>query len=233
MSCILALDTSTAACSVALWRGGVVVAGRLEMMARGHAENLMPMVDAVIREAGERPDALDLVAVTVGPGAFTGLRLGLAAARGLAVATGAACLGLTTTETLAAALPDPAIGEIILAGLDSKRGDVYLQAFDARRRPLAAPEAVSIDAVASYASLGGGDSGACVLAGDAQAACAAALAAAGRRTRRTETTVPDAAVLAALAAARWRPGEDAPPPVPLYLRPPDAAKPKHGGRLRR
>ncbi|MEK9754465.1 MAG: tRNA (adenosine(37)-N6)-threonylcarbamoyltransferase complex dimerization subunit type 1 TsaB, partial [Rhodospirillaceae bacterium] len=127
---ILAIDTSTAACSVALWRDGAVVAARLEMLGRGHAENLMPMADVVLEEAGVAAEALTLVAVTTGPGAFTGLRLGLAAARGLTLALGVPCAGFTTTETLAAAVAAEA-GEAIVAALDSKRGDFYVQVFDA------------------------------------------------------------------------------------------------------
>ena len=83
---ILAIDTATAACSAALMVGDAIVARRFVAMARGHAESLIPMVEAVLAEAGAAYGDLDLIATTVGPGTFTGLRVGLAAARGLAVA---------------------------------------------------------------------------------------------------------------------------------------------------
>ncbi|MCH7931874.1 MAG: tRNA (adenosine(37)-N6)-threonylcarbamoyltransferase complex dimerization subunit type 1 TsaB, partial [Proteobacteria bacterium] len=92
---VLALDTATAACSVALWSDGTVLAQRFATMARGHAEALMPMVEAVMAEAGLAFADLDLVATTVGPGTFTGLRVGLAAARGLALAGGLPIVGVT------------------------------------------------------------------------------------------------------------------------------------------
>lgn len=239
MPTILALDTSTAACSAALWRDGAVVAGRFEILHRGHAENLMPMIDTVMAEAGAVPADLALVAVTVGPGAFTGLRLGLAAARGLALALGLPCLGLTTTETMAAALAGAATAgsdadEIIVAALDSKRGDFYVQVFDDAGSPLcpatiAAPETLA----ETVAAADPGEGRRCVLAGDSQPAVAARLARAGRRVRETDVVQPDARVLAALAAARWHPGDPLPvAPRPLYLRRPDATPAADGGRIK-
>src|SRR3954469_5612836 len=98
---ILALDTAGAACSVAVLRGVVVAASRSEPMARGHSEALMPMIRAAMRDAALEFDALDLIAATVGPGAFTGIRIGLAAARGLALAAGKPAVGVTSFEAVA------------------------------------------------------------------------------------------------------------------------------------
>ena len=98
---ILAFDTATSACSAALWEDGRVGARRFETMTRGHAEALVPMIADVMDEAGTNFPRLDLIAVTVGPGAFTGLRIGLAAARGMALAAAVPCLGgLTDDEAL-------------------------------------------------------------------------------------------------------------------------------------
>ena len=94
MPTILAMDTSTAACSVALWRDGGVVASRFEVIERGHAEYLVPMIEAVMAEADERPADIDLIAVSIGPGAFTGIRLGLATARAMALAQDIPCIGI-------------------------------------------------------------------------------------------------------------------------------------------
>ncbi len=103
---ILALDTATSACSAALWHDGRVCARRLVRMERGQSEALMPMVLDVLAEAGCGFSQLDLLAVTVGPGAFTGLRIGLAAARGMALASGIPCLGVTTLEAVAHGVPE-------------------------------------------------------------------------------------------------------------------------------
>ena len=98
---LLALDTATSACSAALWQDGTVLARHLQPMARGQSEALLPMVAAVMAEAGLAFADLDLLAVTVGPGTFTGIRIGLAAARGLALATGLPLAGIATTEAVA------------------------------------------------------------------------------------------------------------------------------------
>ncbi len=233
---ILALDTSTAACSAALWRDGALAAKCFEILDRGHAEHLMPMIEKVMTDAGDAPSDLDLVATTVGPGAFTGLRLGLAAARALAMAANVPCLGLTTTETLVAALPQriagPSPEEIVAAVLDTKRGDLYAEVFDSDDEPTRGPAAIATDRLAGFLRDGVGEPGNCTLVGDAQALGAAVLREAGWAVRETEVVRPDAAVLAQLAAARWRPGDTPPRPVPLYLRPPDAELPRNGGRLR-
>ncbi|CAN1519614.1 COG1214 Inactive homolog of metal-dependent proteases, putative molecular chaperone [Caulobacteraceae bacterium] len=98
---ILAVDTALNACSVAILRSGEVLLSRVEPMAKGQAERLAPMAREVLAEAGITPAALDRIAVTRGPGAFTGLRIGLAFARGLAVALDRPCVGISTLEVLA------------------------------------------------------------------------------------------------------------------------------------
>ena len=232
MPTILAMDTSTAACSVALWRDGGVAASRFEVIERGHAEYLVPMIEAVMAEADEQPADIDLIAVTTGPGAFTGIRLGLATARAMALAQDIPCIGILTTEALAAGVPQVEPTETILSVLDSKRGDVYAQAFDPTMNAVADPEALPPDGVPSYLADHAGEGRLCVLAGDVQPAVAAVLSAERWAVRQTGVVAPDAAVVAGLAAARWRPGDRLAPPAPLYLRPPDAVVPANGGRLR-
>ena len=232
MVLVFALDTSTAACSAALRSDGKTLAKRFEWMERGHAEALMPMVEDVMAEAEAAPGALDLIAVTVGPGTFTGLRIGLAAARSLALATGIPCIGLTTTETLAQSLTDGTADETVVAVLDSKRADIYTQSFSANDVALDEPTALAADQLPSHLADVSKKIGSCALVGDAQQTVGPMLTDAGWTARETQVISPDAEVLASLAEARWNPGENLAPPAPLYLRPADAVIPKNGGRLR-
>ncbi len=226
---ILALDTATSACSAALWRDGRVRARRFAVMARGQAEALMPMLGEVLAEAGSGMAELDLLAVTVGPGAFTGLRIGLAAARGLALAAGLPCLGVTTLEAVAHGVPPAERRDAsLLVALDAKRADVYAQAFGPGLRPLGAPRALLPESLGDLVP-----DGAVVVAGDAAETAAGALAAAGIGASMSSAAgLPDAALVAEIAARRWRPGEALEAPSPLYLRLPAATLPKEGGRRR-
>ena len=126
---ILALDTATTACSVAVWDQDHVAAQSFQAMPRGQAQAILPMVAETLSAAA--CDKPDLIAVTVGPGAFTGIRIGLAAARGLGLAWGVPVVGIPTTLALAAAIP-PAQrqGHRILVVIDSKREDQWVQMFD-------------------------------------------------------------------------------------------------------
>lgn len=231
---ILAFDTATSACSAALWEDGRCIARRFETMPRGQSEHLIPMVLDVMTEAGAEFSDLDLLAVTNGPGAFTGLRIGLATARGMALAGKLPCLGVTTLEVVAAQVPAAEREDRkLLVVLDSKRADVYAQAFAADLRPLSEPQALLPDDLPGLAVGGGGGNGTIVVAGDAWARGVQALEEAGLDVVASKASgIPDAATVAALAAERWP--EDVPtaPPRPLYLRPPDAKPPKNGGRVR-
>ncbi|RAU23827.1 tRNA (adenosine(37)-N6)-threonylcarbamoyltransferase complex dimerization subunit type 1 TsaB [Paramagnetospirillum kuznetsovii] len=232
---VLAMDTSTSACSVALWRDGTVVAHRLRRMARGQSEALMPMVAEVMAESGlefagaisghcgrgqaagggARRGArisLDLLAVTVGPGAFTGLRIGLAAARGLALASGLPLAGVSTPLAVAAAVPgEERRGRTVLAVIDSRRDELWVQAFAEDLTPLGEVAALLPAQAARLAD------GPVVVAGDAASAvldhCADGVAS-------LSPGWPDAAVVAALAAEQWAKGTSL-AAEPLYLRPPD------------
>ncbi|WP_394760684.1 tRNA (adenosine(37)-N6)-threonylcarbamoyltransferase complex dimerization subunit type 1 TsaB [Phenylobacterium sp.] len=207
---ILGLDTCLSSCSVAVLDGERVVASSREVMARGHQERLAPMARQVMAQAGLAFDRLDRIAVTVGPGSFTGLRVGIAFAKGLALALDKPAVGIGTLEALAA----EAAG-LVFPAIDARRGQLYLQAFE-DGRALMAPDALSAEvAAARLAELSQGrpftlvGSGAALLADVAPGA--AIIAAEG----------PDARHVARLAAAR------APGPLkPLYLRAPDAKLPK-------
>jgi tRNA threonylcarbamoyladenosine biosynthesis protein TsaB len=214
---ILAIDTSAGACSAAVWNNGSICE-RLIEMSRGHAEALLPLVLATMDDAHCRFGELDLLAVTVGPGAFTGIRIGLAAARGMALAAIVPCLGVTSLEAIAAAVdPGEAAGGPLLVVLDSKRGDVYAQLF-------VAGEPADPPLLADYRSLAHWlPRGPLLVAGDATASVLPALKETGINVRAAAVPgYPTAARIAALAACRWREATDSarPMPLPLYLRSP-------------
>ena len=214
---ILALDTAMSACSVALWRNDDVCARRFARMERGHAEAVMPMVRQVLDDAETHFPDIDLFAVTMGPGTFTGLRIGLAAARGMALATDRPCLGVTTLEAVAHGVPqgERAVGTVLVV-LGTKRDDVYAQGFTADLRPLGLPRALIAADLAELVP-----KAPVLVAGDAAEVGGVALAGLGACVRLSRAPgTPDAATVAAIAATRWAPGQVVEPPAPLYLRPP-------------
>ncbi len=222
MVSVLAFDTAGNGCSAAVLREGRVAARRFAAMARGQAEQLLPMIEAVLSEAAVPIAALDLIAVAVGPGAFTGLRIGIAAARGLALASGVPALGITSFAAVAAQVsPEARAGRTLVVALDSRRVELYLQAFGADGGPLGGGALVAPADLARWVP-----DGPLLLAGDAAPALAAALA-----PRQPDLApgpgIADAADVARLAAAAWRPGLRPPPPRPLYLRAPDTTAPRH------
>ena len=136
--CILAFDTSAAHCAAALLSGGRVVAEAWEPMDKGQAERLLPLCEAVMAQAGLGWRDLDAVAVGTGPGNFTGVRIAVAAARGLALSLGVPAIGVTRLEALAEGLPRP-----VTVIEDAKRGEVYVQRFDGGTAALA-PAGVAV-----------------------------------------------------------------------------------------
>lgn len=201
-------------------------------MARGQSEALLPMIQDVLAEAAITAADLDLIAVTRGPGAFTGLRIGLATARAMALAAGLPCLGVDTTDVIACGVDGPSIAGELLIVLDTKRTDFYAQKFSRHHEPLGPPVAIS---PGSLADLVGPQSerAPLMVAGDATDAALKILSEAKIPALAAHASgLPDAVHLAALAARRWQPGQLLSPPMPLYLRPADAKRPQDGGRLR-
>ncbi len=220
---VLALDTAVEACSLALGEatdtGLAVRAALSEPMTRGHGDRLFALFAAALDEAGwARPARLDRVVVTIGPGTFTGARVGLAAARALALAWNAPCLGVSTLEALAASVTARTAPRI--AVIDARRDQLYAQAFDAAGAPLsdplaAAPEAVWAQFIPFVASEPG------ILAGSG-ADLLRAVAPAEAFAAETGPTVPNAAALLGYTSA----DPALRPPRPLYLRAPDATPPQ-------
>jgi tRNA threonylcarbamoyladenosine biosynthesis protein TsaB len=204
---VLAVDTCLGACSAALVRGEQTLAALSEPMTRGHQERLAPMVRELMAGAHAPFSAVDRIGVTVGPGSFTGLRVGLAFAKGLGLALGRPVAGVGVLHALAQAAPaGPAA-----AAIDAGRGRFYLQLFEAGE-PLAPPEVLDLDETLARVIQAFPD-GAFSLCGPG----APQLAQAWPAARLVEAETPDPAVVARLAAA-GPPG----PSTPLYLRPPDA-----------
>jgi tRNA threonylcarbamoyladenosine biosynthesis protein TsaB len=217
---ILAFDCSGNGCSAALWSDGKIATHEFEARAVGHAERLVPMLERVLARAGLRFDRLDLLAVTLGPGAFTGVRIGIAAAQGLMLGTGLPCLGLSSLETVAHGVRTTRLaGRALVVALDSRREELFLQGFDAEHQPLGAPALVPVEDWSRKVP-----AGPLLLAGDGGPRLAARLV--GRDLILPEGAgIPDAADLASLAAERWRPGEVAARLEPIYLRAPDVTLP--------
>jgi len=226
---VLAIDTAGSACSAAVTRGGVVLAAERRPMRHGHGEALLPMIDRVVAATGLAPERIDIVAAATGPGGFTGIRVGLAAAHGIALATGARLIGISSFEAVAASVGDD---RSMLVALDSRREDLYVQPFapgphrTAEGRPLAEPLAVLPGALADYLEAAGLPPVAPLLiAGDAANAAAAALK--GRSgIAVADDSAPDALGVAAAVLRLLRDGGPADRARPLYLRPPDVSLPK-------
>jgi tRNA threonylcarbamoyladenosine biosynthesis protein TsaB len=140
----LVIDSATPACSAALLNGAEVVAEAQEIVGRGHAERLLPMIEALL--AGRRPDAL---LVDCGPGSFTGIRVGLAAAHGLRIGWGAALAGYSSTSLVAAAAEREGAQPIAVA-LQAGHGQIFVQRFgDDPLRPLDPLRALAPEAAAA------------------------------------------------------------------------------------
>jgi tRNA threonylcarbamoyl adenosine modification protein YeaZ len=200
----LVLDTATAACSVALIEDGAVVAAIHEVVGRGHAERLLPMVAEL--PGGGRADR---ILVDCGPGSFTGLRVGLAAAIGLGIGWGVPVTGYTSTALVAAAafVDHPELDDLAVV-LEGGHGELFVQSYS---RPLAALDALaSLPPPEALAAIG-------------------ARAAVGSGVRFLEPLAPDHRVIEALPdasrAALLPPALATLPPRPIYGRAPDA-KPK-------
>lgn len=229
---ILAFDTCFDACSVALLPGGGGPAiSRFEAMSTGHAERLMPMIDEVMKQAGVAFQEIERIAVTVGPGTFTGTRIGVAAARALALALDRPVVAETSLSVMAEELanePQSRVGAAdteTLIAMDARRDEVYCQLF-LGRDALTEPAVLSARAAAHL----GQAEHALTVAGSGAGAVAAQMHQAERLVTASHDELLPSAVFLAMRAARRKTGSDA--VAPLYLRPADA-KPQTGKSIPR
>jgi len=153
---ILALDTALDACAVAVLDtdAGELLAQEQSLMKRGHAEALMPMIARVMQSADLAFTALDRIAVTVGPGSFTGLRVGISAARGLALAAKRPTVGLTTLSAYAAAIVGQSGSVPVISAIDARHDHVYFQIVAGDGSLLVPPSIASIDEAIAASQFG-------------------------------------------------------------------------------
>ncbi len=205
-SWILAFDTSAAHCAAALLSGDRMMAGRQEEMARGQAEHLFPLLEALLAEGGLGWSDLSAVAVGVGPGNFTGLRIAVAAARGLALSLEIPAVGVTTFEALA-----EGTAGAVLAIVDARQDRLYAQ----WRTPAGNGEPVTCTLDTLPAAPG---PGAATVVGHRAAEVALRLG-----VQALPAHLPLAEAIGRRATARLAAGATDGPPLPLYLREADAA----------
>ena len=146
---ILALESSATACSVALTRDGELIAHAYQHSGLTHSRTLLPMVNNVLTSCGESMEHVDVVAVAAGPGSFTGLRIGVATAKGLAWAGDKDCAACSTLESMAWPLAHME-GKVIVCAMDARRSQVYNAIFLAKDGKL---ERLSEDRAISLADL--------------------------------------------------------------------------------
>lgn len=224
---ILAIDSAMAAVSACILAGDekAVVASETMSMQRGHAEALLPSLERVVAALEGGFSALDRIAVTIGPGSFTGIRVGIAAARAIGLVWRIPVVGISTLAAFAAPHVAGADMNVVVSAVDAHHGNVYVAAYVMGGRSLLSPRLLSVrDAVRQ---LGSGPvrltgSGAPLLAIEAWSAGLSAEVVG-------ELIAPNISFVARLGILA---NPETSPAKPLYLKAPDA-KPQEGGRVAR
>jgi tRNA threonylcarbamoyladenosine biosynthesis protein TsaB len=214
---ILAIDTALGACSACVVERGVTtpLASETMLMERGHAEECVPLLDRILSRVDGGGSSLDRIAVTIGPGSFTGLRVGLAAARAAGLALEKPVVGVSTLAAFLAPMLASTPDRVIAAAIDARHGRIYVQAQAPGGRVLIAPKLLVLrDAVRALGSSAIGLAGpaAPILANEAWAIGLDAMVI-------DAAPAPDITWVARLGMAA---DPQSAPPVPLYLREADA-----------
>ena len=223
---VLAIDTALGACAAAVFdsQAGAILAAESIGMVRGHAEAVMPLIARVMDAARCEFVELNRIAVTVGPGSFTGLRVGISAARGIALAAGKPAIGLSTLSALAAPHVAARTGETIIVAIDARNEQVYFQVFAPNGVTVVTPRLDRVRAAVRAVPVGP-----TVITGSGALLVAAHWPSGSPVPRVEDHAAPDIGWVARLGAAAQ---EEGAPPKPLYLRRPDA-RPQDAGRLPR
>ena len=223
---VLAIDTALGACAAAVLdsQAGAILASESIGMVRGHAEAVMPLIARVMDAARSEFNDLDRIAVTVGPGSFTGLRVGISAARGIALAAGKPAIGLSTLSALAAPHVAARSGDTIIAAIDARNEQVYFQVFAPNGVTVVTPRLDRVRAAVRAVPVGP-----TVITGSGAMLVASHWPSGSPVPRVEDHAAPDIGWVARLGAAAQ---EEGAPPKPLYLRRPDA-RPQDAGRLPR
>ena len=217
---ILAIDTAPDACAACVLDtdAGKLIAQESQAMKRGHAEALMPLIARVIKESGIGFAGLDRIAVTTGPGSFTGLRVGLSAARGIALAANKPVVGLTTLTAYAAPVVSQNAEQPVISAIDARHDHVYFQAVSGDGGSLIRPRVAPIEEALDASRFG-----APYLVGNAAKVLADRWPADAPPPFKVDAQpAPDIAWVAWLGAAV---SPDTAPARPFYLRAPDAKPP--------
>jgi tRNA threonylcarbamoyladenosine biosynthesis protein TsaB len=224
---VLAIDTALGACSACIWQAGDAgpLATESLFMERGHAEALLPLIDRVSSKVEGGFESLDRVAVTVGPGSYTGLRVGISAARGIGLAAGIPVVGVATLSAFLAPLMVKERRGLFTAAIDAKHGHLYIQAVAPGGRTIIQPSLMSYrDAIRVLGS------GPLLISGSAAVMLAAEARAQGVEAHIADTSGAPEILWVARLGALADPNQAL--PKPLYLRDPDA-KPQDGARIPR
>jgi tRNA threonylcarbamoyladenosine biosynthesis protein TsaB len=218
---ILAIDTALDACAAGVLDtdAGKLIAQESQPMKRGHAEALMPLIARVMKESGIAFAGLDRIAVTTGPGSFTGLRVGLSAARGIALAANKPVVGLTTLTAYAAPVVSQNLEQPVISAIDARHDQVYFQVVSGNGGSLIRPRVAPIEE-----ALGAARFGAPHLVGNAAKILSERWPAQAPPPFKVDAqSAPDIAWVAWLGAAV---SPNTAPARPYYLRAPDAKLPK-------
>jgi tRNA threonylcarbamoyladenosine biosynthesis protein TsaB len=218
---ILAIDTALDACAAGVLDtdAGKLIAQESEAMKRGHAEALMPLIARVMKASGIAFAALDRIAVTTGPGSFTGLRVGLSAARGIALAADKPVVGLTTLTAYAAPVVSEGGEQPVISAIDARHDHVYFQVVSGNGSSLVRPRVAPIEEALDASRFGAPH-----LVGNAASILADRWPSHALPPFKVDAQpAPDIAWLAWLGAAV---SPDTAPARPYYLRAPDAKLPK-------